>query len=527
MDGPRKRLYLLHRWTGLLLALAGMLVFFSGAIATFHEELDAWSGRGHRFASIQHLPGFDLDEAYRVAAEGLPEDQQRRVSIRQLPGHPLRFTFRAARGDEAVIRSVDPVSTSLVSSAQGRLTELQPLPKERTLARFFLDLHIFLLMPRTLGLIATGLAGFGLLVLVCTGTLVHLPRLYKLFRRPRTHKLRQLLGDLHTLVGSWTLPYTLVLALTGTFLSFAGAVLLPVIALVAFDGDQDELVRVALGTVEVADSDDVARLQPIVDDACERRPGSEFFIVNLADWRDEGANATVRLVEHSTTSETAHALVYDGHTGAFLRAKPRIGTTPSWGSTALTVTSQLHFGTLLGVVTKILWGICGLMTCFIAASGLLIYLQRHELQRHEHDSVATKGPAASRLVRIIFVALAGGLPMATAITGLAWAAACRLPGADPPSAMTVGFLATLATAAAVGAVTDLRRALVVTWSMAGFGFGAVVLSAPMATGVGVAEAWSDPSLRSTVLVDAALLVFGATCLWAAARVRKGSPAKAR
>ncbi|MEO0606112.1 MAG: PepSY-associated TM helix domain-containing protein, partial [Myxococcota bacterium] len=226
----RKKHYLLHRWVGLVVALIGLLVFFSGAVATFHQEIDGWATRGHRYPHFQDVEDFSLDEAMALAARDVPEARLEQVDIRQTEGRPLFLFLHEHDDSEGSIREVgvatriDPTDRSVVSRIEGDRAAVFVDDPIHSLSRFFIDLHIFLLMPRTLGLTVVGLTGFALLVLICTGTLVHRPTWSTLGRVPRSMG-RKGMGELHTLVGLWTLPYTAILAMTGTFFAFAGTVL--------------------------------------------------------------------------------------------------------------------------------------------------------------------------------------------------------------------------------------------------------------------------------------------------------------
>jgi len=483
-----------------------MLVFFSGAVATFHHELDMWGGRGDIFAAPQDVESFNLDEAYRVASAGVDPKYMHQVDIVAGEGRPLQFFFHEHIPDGTgvqevgVARDLDPATLAVVDERVGDGREaFRPRPSH-ALSRFFIDLHIFLLLPETLGLIATGFAGFALLLLIATGTLVHRPTTEKLGRPPRTHRKRLFVGDLHTLVGSWSLPFTVIVALTGTFFSFAGVVLVPVVAMVAFDGDQEALVRTVVGSVPVAESDETASLQPIVSDALERQQEARLVRVGLDHWGERDATATVALVEQSPWGDTPINLVYDGHTGEFLQEKPLLGTQPSLSNTLLALVADLHFGTLFGLVTKLLWGILGFATCALAATGLLIYITR---RRDSND-------ATSRFVRAMTVALSGGLPLATGAAFLAWIGAYASGAADPRNAMTWVFLSGLALGACLGAVTRVRPALSITWGASGLTLLGAVILAPLATDLSLASAWADVSLRHTLIVDASLLAIGAS-----------------
>ena len=228
--------------------------------------------------------------------------------------------------------------------------------------------------------------------------------------------------------------------------------------------------------------------------------------IGLDHWGESDANATVQLVSKSTLGDSFHTFVYDGHTGEFLLSKPRLGTRPSLGNTLIMLVAQLHFGTLLGIVTKLLWGTLGILTCALAATGLLIYVERE--RRAQHRGV--------RLVRAMTVALSGGLPFATGVAFLFWVAAYALGVPDPMTAMTWAFLLTLTLSAVVGAVATTPTALMTTWMGSGIALIAVVAIAPLATGIGIVRVWDDPSLRHTLLVDIALVLVALACLGGAA-----------
>lgn len=509
-ESPRKRLYLLHRWTGLLAASLGLLVFFTGAVATFSEELDAWASRGRRYAAALDVPDFDLDAAYRVAVADVPERYLHQVDIFQSLHRPVLFFFHEhieQRGEiEAfgVATEIDPATLGVVRRRTGGRRDAMKPDAAHAFAAFFVALHIHLLMPETLGLVATGIAGFALLILVATGTLVHRPSWAKMSSKPRTRRGRLIAGDLHTLMGTWTLPYTVVLALTGSFFSFAGVVLIPVVAMVAFDGDQEALVRTLIGRVEVYDSREAASLSPILHDARIRSPNAQLGGIALDRWGQPEATATVRMVERSPFGHATHNYVYDGHTGAFIQQKPELGTQPSLGNRLVQLMAELHFGTLAGIVTKLLWGVFGVATCLLAVSGLLVYVAR------QRDQEAN----STRFVRLMVVVLVGGLPLASAFASLSWVGA-RVVETHPEGPMSIAFVLALGVALLVGTVGDLREGLILTWLAAGFGLIALPVVAPLATGVGLGAVWTDDALRSTLVVDGVFWLFGAAFVGAA------------
>jgi len=516
--GPRKRLYLLHRWVGLILATPALLVFFSGAIAIFHHELDDWAHRGESYRAASEVEGFNLGQAHAVAALDVPGDYLAQVDISQPERRPLRFFFHiheqvgGAIEEHGVAVDVDPETLEVVRRRSGTHEEAMAPTALEALGAFYYELHIKLLMPETLGLVATGIVGFSLMVLVVSGTFVYRPTLGKLLRRPRTRKARSFAGDVHTLLGSWTLPFTAILSMTGAFFSFAGGVLIPVVAMTAFDGDQEALIRTVVGQVEVADSAEIADLGTIFDDALVRGDG-ELSFVGLDQWGQPGANATVGVVEHSALGDRTRTLVYDGHTGVFLNEKPPFGPVPSLGNTLVVLMSQLHFGTLVGLMTKIVWFFLGITTCALGVVGLLVFVERH----------VDRG-RTTRTVEVLTGVLGGGLPLAAAGACLSWIAAAAAGLRDVQNAMSVSFLFGLVLAGIFSVFALLRRAVALAWALAGLALVAFLVLAPLVTGVGPLAAWADLSARWTVAVDLSIALLAALLLLGAFRLARHGPA---
>ncbi len=507
----KRKYYQLHRWVGLIAGFLGILVFGSGAVATFHHELGAWAHRGNHVRPVFDYGDFSFDEALVAAGQGVDDRFRHAIDIFQGGPHPVGFFFHAHDKspsgqvtERGVFAEYDPRTKKVVHRKEGSNEEVFEPNALASLSAFFVELHILLLMPRTMGLVATGLVGFALLILIATGYLVHRPSPRRTHGLPKDQARRNYYGKLHTWVGSWTLPYTVVLALTGTFFSFAGAVLIPVVALVAFGGDQEELIRTAIGKIEVPASDEIARLDVIIADARARLPHADFQGMTLDAWGEPNANATLRLVEHGTLGDRNIQLVYDGHTGAFMMEKPSLGTKPSVGNSLLLLMGYLHFGTLFGTLTKVLWGLFGLATCVLAASGLVIFGVRQE-------QAGTKWVPA---MRFAIASIAGGMPLAFAGTALAWSIGLAL-GFNPAPVLPWVFAMLTIVVGVRAPSMPLRLAIVRSWAASALILLVLPLANVLATGVRPGDLWTEPSIRGTVAVDLVLIALGAAFVAAA------------
>jgi uncharacterized iron-regulated membrane protein len=500
---PRPRLYRLHQWFGLAIAVVGTLVFFSGVLATFASEIDAWAVRERSYTAVDELAEFDVDRAIAVASAGVEPGSHQPLWIIQSPGGPLLVYFESRDAEpHAIGAALDPETLEVLVHRDGTPAEVQAHTPQGYLAHFVVELHVFLLLPRTLGLLVTGLVAFGLLALVISGVWVHQPTPAKLTRRPRGSRLRVLAGDLHTLVGSWTVPYTAVIAATGAFFCFSSTVVLPVLALARFGGDYPELIDTIVAEVPIEPGPGTSAIDPIVDDALERSDGASFRAIQLADWGEPSARATVMLVRESAWGDETLRYVYAGHDGSFLQEKPEVGAVPSLTSELLELIDELHFGTLLGVATQLLWALLGLATCALSATGLLIYSRRQTVTE----------PRASRVAGALAVALSGGLLASSVLVLASWSMACALGLQDPTRAMTLTLIMGLLVSAMLGWRWSLGRALSATLACTGVGLVAAPSLVAAANGLHIGDLWSRGPLTVSSFGDLLCVTAGIASL---------------
>ena len=101
--------------------------------------------------------------------------------------------------------------------------------------------------------------------------------------------------DLHTVAGTWILPHAFVLAFTGAFFSFAISVGVPVLAKIAFNGDQPAMIEALIGMQKQSDPRPQvsASLDTILTDAYRRADAPVAFI-SIDHWDRADAYITIR-----------------------------------------------------------------------------------------------------------------------------------------------------------------------------------------------------------------------------------------
>ncbi|MEM7151291.1 MAG: PepSY-associated TM helix domain-containing protein [Myxococcota bacterium] len=492
---PRKRLYLLHRWIGLVVGSLGALVLFSGTLAIFAAELREWSVREPLRPPAIDAPGFDLDRIHRSVVEDLDPPLHHHVDFVQDAGGLLQVTALNPETGTGVAVDFDPATLETIERHEGPASEFHPADPRDALVDFVIDLHVFLSIPGALGLLTTGMVGLGLLISLVSGFVAHSPTWAKMKRAPRTRRSRLWFGDWHTLVGTWTLPFALVLATTGAFFSMSSIVLRPAISMSAFHGDPNALVQALIATPVPPPGPGQASLDPMLRDALSRNERAQLRRVQLRDWGTPEARATLTLETEHWTGDTRHVLTYDGHEGQILRDHPYLGSTPSFGGRVLHLVDELHFGTLLGLPTKLLWFLSGLALCGVASAGLLVFVSRQ------------RDPSAlvTRVMRGLAVATSVGLPVAVVLGTAGWALACTTGAWPPATAVRVGFFAGLAFMGVVGIRWALRPALLGATIASGIALCTMPLWALLANGGPSAVMRAE---TGTMLVDVAWWIAG-------------------
>jgi uncharacterized iron-regulated membrane protein len=381
-----KRLITVHGWSGILLGLALYIVIFSGAVVVLSHEIGAWSVSGHKEGPALSHP--DLDKTLATLSEKVEPAYLEDVNIwRNSAGYIIAFFHTHttdANGDiaEKGVRFVlDPQTLKIIETAEGFADDL-PKVASSFLETFFIDLHVRLHAPGVIGLYLTGVLGLVLLVSAVSGFIMHRHLIKDIFLSPRLSSRLANTRDRHNLAGAWGIIFSILLAFTGAFFSFATTLGLPVIAITAFEGDQQKAMETVFG--QAVEENKTPRpfigIEKVVQKSHQADiAGSEpvFIIVNHLG-RADALISTIH--EPSDKNMFFRQYQFSGVTGEFLGEKTRIGTEPSLGDTLNGLMGVLHFGWFAGALSKIIWVALGLSMCYVILTGLQLWIAKREKQ---------------------------------------------------------------------------------------------------------------------------------------------------
>lgn len=514
-----KRLTAVHGWSGVVLGLLLFTVVITGTVAVFAHEIARWSAGSSSNRALDR----PIDGIVRGLAETMPRFYLEDTNIWRTDAGDLMVFFHAhatnpetGEPDEyGTMFRVDPDSGDVLARNEGFMWHEPQAFEPSALRRFLVDLHVQLYMPDPWGLIVTGILGLLMMAAAISGFLMHRHLIRDLFVAERPGARLVSARDRHVLASSWSLPFAIILAFTGSFFSFAFSVSFPIVAQVAFGGDREAMAKTLFEA-------------PVAEDARAVR-AADLDAIRATAIAEVGGPLTFMSVHHYGRADARihvwHAAddgrlgftqtVFDGADGRFLGVKPQVGNVPSIGNDLNALMWPLHVGDFAGLFSKAIWGALGATTCFVILSGLRMWVRRREAERLWRGF--------GRAVTVT----AYGLPIG--MVGAAYAFFLSLPAGDPFFWTPLGFLAGALASIALGLrVGDDGRLGQLLWRALGFGF---LLLPLLRLAVG-GTSWADAIAGGhgeVVSIDLLLLLAGSVMWWvrnASGSYRTSRPAAA-
>lgn len=353
-----------HAWLGLVGGGLIYLICLSGTLAVFYQEFERWEQP--EVEEFSRLEPAAVQHAVAAALERLP----------QPPAH-LYVGLPTAASPRVSVSS-DDEHQAWFADAKGVLGE----PVAHDWTHLLLNLHIYLHLPSTLGLLVVGTCGALLFGLVLSGFLAH-PRIFKDAFRLRVGGSRHLeQADLHNRLSVWGAPFHLVIALTGAYFGLAS--MLFVLLGAAFHGGKTEAVTAAIygdepvvhGTAHVPA---VATALQQIGRVVPAGTSPSFLTVHDAGTAKQYLDFEV---VHRGRFIWAEYYRFDGD-GAYL-GRSDYSDGPI-GRQVIYSSYRIHFGNFGGWAVKVLYALLGLSLTIISATGINIWLARRQTRDYLND----------------------------------------------------------------------------------------------------------------------------------------------
>jgi len=376
-----KAMVAVHGWSGILLGLLLYAVVLTGTAAVFAHEIGAWSAGHVTTTSAFEKP---IDATIRRLSAMTPARYREAVNLFEIGDHGLGVFFHRHELDANGTPTESGIYYQLDNSGRinrtlrGTAEEVFGPRNDDALSSFLVDTHVRLHVPNPWGLLLTGILGLAMLVAAISGLLIHRHLFKDIFTLRRRASPVLIDRDKHSVAGTWSLPFAFILAFTGSFFSFFGTIGVPVVAMAAFSGDVEALSEAVFGNPGTPDPRPVAigNLDRITSDAIRRTGEAPTFIAIEKFGR---ADAEITSFHNPKASDIEPvALLYNGATATFERAKPTVGTRTSAGGTLAGIMGPLHFGNFAGLLSKAIWFGLGFAMCYVTFTGMRLWVVRRK-----------------------------------------------------------------------------------------------------------------------------------------------------
>lgn len=348
---PRSRWWRVHAWAGLKLSLFAGFVFLTGTLGVFAHEMDWIADRAMRA---------DAGDT-RVASWGT-------IAANVADAVPGGTILSIARGPDpwfattAIVRASDRhLRRALVDPATGRVNRVAGFG---SVERFLRDIHRRLMLPAAIGIPIVTSLSFVLVTSLVTGLMVYKKWWRGFFRFPKRRSgARRLAGDLHRLLGLWSLWFVTLVALTSFWylIELLGA-------------KAPETAPHASSSRAFATAMPVgARLDRMVATAHAAYPELDIRAVQypIGFFGGIGFTGQGRV---SLTTDTGSAVWIDPGTGQPVKIVR--GERLSVHQRIAEMADPLHFGTFGHLWTKVIWFLFGSFLTALSVTGAIIYAKR-------------------------------------------------------------------------------------------------------------------------------------------------------
>jgi uncharacterized iron-regulated membrane protein len=463
----------LHAWAGVLASLVAYVMFFFGAWTLFYAPLLNWQ------EPREPVPTFaEVDRIIDAAIErGQVAPTRLRIFLPRERAPGFGATYSDAQGHR-----------------QHRLIERGGLVEPRSgLADFFYGMHFLQppSAPEWLYVVAGLVAGLLLLVIV-TGTLIHLRQLAAQLHQFRAHKgVRVALSDAHKVLGVVGLPFVAVYAFSGAWLGL-DSVLGPRLAQSVFAGNAQASSIAQFGPAppKLAPSGTSALRLPLAEllARAQREP-----LPPGVEPQDPNDCRSVYL--HHVNDRDGTAEFHCGPSSVLLRQRDAVLVAPAHASsTWLTrlgeVPYAMHFAEFARWPLRLLYALLTLAGCGAILTGNWLWLEG----RAPHAGTKV-------LQKLTLGTVAGSLVASAAMLG-----STRFAGSSALERWVFW-----GTWLAVAAGCALQRAPLAAWRRSLQAAALLFVATPVLGAARLGSSGRKPLLPGAELVDLALLALGLIC----------------
>ena len=385
-----KRLYDTHAWVGIISGILLFIVTFSGIPALFDHELEYW--QYPEYTVLDKTTDFDLERSVETAQNiGFHHSNYFVQPPNEINNHIILAHFPEKKEDGT---RAEPDIRYLSA------TNYQPIPESPSeMAHLLTHLHTDLHLPNPIGRYLVGLSGMAMLLAIIAGIFIHVKwrKEFVMLRPKRSWRL--LLTDQHKLLGLWSLPFTFILAFTGTILGLLG-IISPILAVAAFSGDVQKATDAVLGPRAeiIGEAAPVAPLNQLFDKAQFDLPDADIDFIQIHGLGDKGGIVKFS-ASHNKNLSNLESVTYSAVDGSTIHQGTFLGKGPF--QRIFAAVTPLHYVLFGSIWLKVCYALAALAACGLIVTGNMLWLER-------------RGHGMQHWLSKLTLGICGGLVLATA-----------------------------------------------------------------------------------------------------------------
>lgn len=356
-------LFQLHGWFSLPVWVLFSFVCLTGTVAVMSHEFAWLTNENIRAVNPDNRPAQSVAESVATVKKTFPDADVTGVSVREsYMAHEVMFT---ATDKPFAIAYVNPYSG-----------DIQEVNDGVTFIGFMRTLHGWLYFPwhgsYSLGYYLVSLMSVVMLGALITGLLVF-KKFWQAYRNPkiRSHQgPRTLTADLHKLAGAWSIWFMVIMSATGLWYLIQSVMWHADIEVDPWPAQLD------------------AQSLPVSSQNTPTMPVSLAQAITKAESTfDNFQTSYIMMPEHNRDT---YKLYGGGNNPFYDGASFQLAVNPWNGEITQTITPQnmdalqtimhiadpLHFGTIGGIWTKLLWFVFGLILSGMSVSGFIMWYLR-------------------------------------------------------------------------------------------------------------------------------------------------------
>lgn len=395
----------IHGWVGIVSGLALFIAFYAGAITMFETPLQRWAsplGALPAPVSLERTPQL-VDQ---VLAEHPEAAKGYQVNLKTGPENPARISWETGgRGaDEHAPRKT--YYAALAADGTLRVEESGP----SSVAQFVDVLHQQVGLPfdHEVAMPIVGMIALLYAIALVSGVIVLLPSLIKdLFAMRVGKNAKRMWLDMHNVLGIFSLPFHVVMALTAVVFAFHDQFYDAQGATFARAPERPAASAPPLPADRAADTP-IPLMAPaaVVAKLAKDLPDFEVHALAYGKGRDGAPSLRVMGADprYGLRGPTYTLAMLDPATGEITDADYLPGRQDGWGA-AITSFFALHFGNFGGNAVRWMYVLLGLAGAFLFYTGNLLWVESR--RRKERKAGAVEQTLSTRILGALTV----GVPL--------------------------------------------------------------------------------------------------------------------